>query len=57
MHSDQKQLPYCTYKQDRILGDHSQLGSEVFQINSADIHAINEDRATSGLHQTKQSHS
>lgn len=57
MHDDQKQLPYCTYKQDRILGDHSQLGSEVFQTNRADIHLIDKDRTAGWLHQTKQGHS
>lgn len=57
MHNCQKQLPYCTYKQDRVLGDHSQLSSEILQPNRADVHLINEDGATGWLHQAEQGHS
>ena len=58
MHDDDdcKQLPYCTYKQDRILGEHRQLGSEVLQTHAADIHLIDEDGPRGWLHQTKQGH-
>lgn len=57
VHNDAKQLPYCTYKQDRVLGDHSQLGSEVLQTDGADIHAVDEDGAAGWLHQAEQGHS
>lgn len=57
MHDDQKQLPYCTYKQDRILRDHGELGAEVFQTDGANIHLVDEDRAAGRLRQAEQGHS